>query len=94
MTLARSLLHALKDHGATRIFGIPGDFALPLFKVIEDTGILPLHTLSHEPGSASPPTLRRGSVVASGSPRSPMAPARSTWSTPSPAPAPSARRWW
>ena len=50
MNLARALLHALKDHGATRIFGIPGDFALPLFKVIEESKILPLHTLSHEPG--------------------------------------------
>jgi indolepyruvate decarboxylase len=50
MNLAQVLLHALKAHGATRIFGIPGDFALPLFKVIEESGILPLHTLSHEPG--------------------------------------------
>jgi indolepyruvate decarboxylase len=50
MTIATSLLQALKDHGATRIFGIPGDFALPFFKVIEESGILPLHTLSHEPG--------------------------------------------
>ena len=50
MNLAESLLQALKDHGATRIFGIPGDFALPFFKVIEEEGILPLHTLSHEPG--------------------------------------------
>ncbi|HZA67357.1 MAG TPA: indolepyruvate/phenylpyruvate decarboxylase [Geminicoccaceae bacterium] len=50
MNLAESLLHALKDHGANRIFGIPGDFALPFFKVIEESGILPLHTLSHEPG--------------------------------------------
>jgi indolepyruvate decarboxylase len=50
MNLAESLLHALKDHGATRVFGIPGDFALPFFKVIEESGILPLHTLSHEPG--------------------------------------------
>jgi indolepyruvate decarboxylase len=50
MNLAEALLHALKDHGATRIFGIPGDFALPLFKVIEESKILPLHTLSHEPG--------------------------------------------
>lgn len=50
MTLAESLLHALKDHGAREIFGIPGDFALPFFEVIERTGILPLYTLSHEPG--------------------------------------------
>jgi len=50
MTLAESLLHALKAHGAREIFGIPGDFALPFFKVIEESGILPLFTLSHEPG--------------------------------------------
>jgi len=50
MNLAEVLLHALEDHGAGRIFGIPGDFALPFFGVIEDCGILPLHTLSHEPG--------------------------------------------
>ena len=49
MNLTESLLHALKAHGARRIFGIPGDFALPYFRVIEESGILPLHTLSHEP---------------------------------------------
>ena len=50
MNLAESLLRALHDHGAREIFGIPGDFALPFFKVIETSGILPLYTLSHEPG--------------------------------------------
>lgn len=50
LTLATSLLHALKARGADRIFGIPGDFVLPFFKVIEDSAILPWHTLSHEPG--------------------------------------------
>ena len=50
MNLAESLLHSLKAHGASEIFGIPGDFALPFFKVIEDSEILPLFTLSHEPG--------------------------------------------
>ena len=50
MKLTESLLHALKSQGATRIFGIPGDFALPFFRIIEDSNILPLHTLSHEPG--------------------------------------------
>jgi indolepyruvate decarboxylase len=50
MNLAESLLSALADHGAREIFGIPGDFALPFFGVIEDSGILPLYTLSHEPG--------------------------------------------
>lgn len=50
MRLAEALLQALKDHGAGEIFGIPGDFILPFFKVIEDSEILPLYTLSHEPG--------------------------------------------
>ncbi|KON80362.1 indolepyruvate/phenylpyruvate decarboxylase [Azoarcus sp. PA01] len=50
MNLSQALLTALRDHGAREIFGIPGDFALPFFKVIEESGILPLHTLSHEPG--------------------------------------------
>src|SRR3954471_2438499 len=48
-TLAHALLTALRDHGAREIFGIPGDFVLPLFKVIEESGILPNVTLSHEP---------------------------------------------
>ena len=47
--LAHALLQGLKDHGAREIFGIPGDFVLPFFKVIEETGILPHFTLSHEP---------------------------------------------
>jgi indolepyruvate decarboxylase len=50
MTLALALLRALKDHGAREIFGIPGDFALPFFKVVEESRVLPLYTLSHEPG--------------------------------------------
>ncbi len=50
MNLIESLLHALKSHGAAQIFGIPGDFALPYFRVIEESKILPLYTLSHEPG--------------------------------------------
>jgi indolepyruvate decarboxylase len=49
MNLAESLLHGLKKYGVEEIFGIPGDFALPLFKVIEESGILPLYTFSHEP---------------------------------------------
>ena len=50
MNLTESLLHALKAHGARQIFGIPGDFALPYFRIIEESTILPLYTLSHEPG--------------------------------------------
>jgi indolepyruvate decarboxylase len=49
MNLAQSLLTALKEHGARQVFGIPGDFVLQFFKVMEESGILPLHTLSHEP---------------------------------------------
>ena len=49
-TLTEQLLRALKQRGATEIFGIPGDFALPLFREFERSAILPLYTLSHEPG--------------------------------------------
>jgi len=49
-TLTEALLQALKDRGAGELFGIPGDFALPFFKIAEETAILPIHTLSHEPG--------------------------------------------
>ena len=49
--LAHALLTALRDHGAREIFGIPGDFVLPLFKVIEESDILPYFTLSHEPAA-------------------------------------------
>ena len=49
MNLAEVLLQALKDQGVKEIFGIPGDFALPFFKVVEESEILPLYTLSHEP---------------------------------------------
>ncbi|MBI2307629.1 MAG: indolepyruvate/phenylpyruvate decarboxylase [Rhodocyclales bacterium] len=49
MNLTESLLHAFKANGARQIFGIPGDFALPFFRIIEESQILPLFTLSHEP---------------------------------------------
>ena len=49
MKLAEALLHALRDRGATEVFGIPGDFVLSFFRVMEESGILPLYTLSHEP---------------------------------------------
>jgi indolepyruvate decarboxylase len=48
-SLATVLLEALKDHGAREIFGIPGDFVLPFYKVIESSNILPHYELSHEP---------------------------------------------
>ena len=49
MNLTQRLLEALRSRGATEIFGVPGDFALPLFGEIERAGTLPLYTLSHEP---------------------------------------------
>ena len=48
-TLGTALLEGLKAYGARQIFGIPGDFVLPFFKVIEESSILPFYTLSHEP---------------------------------------------
>ena len=48
-SLGRALLDALRGHGAREIFGIPGDFVLPFFKVVEESGVLPFYTLSHEP---------------------------------------------
>jgi len=49
MNLTERLLQALAQRGATEVFGIPGDFALPLFCEIERSATLPLYTLSHEP---------------------------------------------
>jgi indolepyruvate decarboxylase len=51
-SVAESLIDALRAHGATEVFGIPGDFALPFFDALERSGKLPLHTLSHEPSTA------------------------------------------
>ena len=48
-TLAERLLQALRQRGATEVFGIPGDFALPLFREIERCAVLPLYSFSHEP---------------------------------------------
>jgi len=63
--LGRALLDALRQHGAREVFGIPGDFVLPFFKVIEESGVLPFYTLSHEPavGFAADAAARfRGSI--------------------------------
>jgi indolepyruvate decarboxylase len=49
VTLAERVLQALRQRGATEVFGIPGDFALPLFREFERSATLPLYTLSHEP---------------------------------------------
>jgi indolepyruvate decarboxylase len=65
MNLAQQLLLALQRRGATEVFGIPGDFALPLFREIERSRILPLYTFSHEPAvgfAADAATRMRGGL--------------------------------
>jgi len=65
MNLAQRLLQALARRGATEVFGIPGDFALPLFREIERSAILPLYTFSHEPAvgfAADAATRMRGGL--------------------------------
>ncbi len=65
MNLAQRLLQALARRGATEVFGIPGDFALPLFREIERSRILPLYTFSHEPAvgfAADAATRTRGGL--------------------------------
>lgn len=65
MNIGEELLHALKKAGALAVFGLPGDYALPLFDVIEETKILPLYTLSHEPaiGFSADGAARQGGGV-------------------------------
>lgn len=48
-TLVEQLLLSLKEHGAGEIYGIPGDYVISIFRTIQDSQILPLYTLSHEP---------------------------------------------
>ena len=69
MNLTERLLQALAQRGATEIFGIPGDFALPLFREIEKSGLLPLHTLSHEPAVGFAADAARACAAASAWPR-------------------------
>jgi len=65
LNLAHALLLAIKNHGGQEIFGIPGDFALPFFRVVEESGVLPLYTLSHEPsvGFAADAAARAHSTI-------------------------------
>lgn len=64
-TLAEELLKALKSAGARAIFGLPGDYALPFFAVMERSKILPLYTMSHEPaiGFAADGAARYGGGI-------------------------------
>jgi len=51
MRLVDLLLQQLQQVGVKQIFGIPGDFVLPLFAALEQDGRLPLYYLSHEPSA-------------------------------------------
>lgn len=51
MKLATYLQLALERLEVSAVFGIPGDFVLPLFEAIERDALLPLHYLSHEPSA-------------------------------------------
>lgn len=65
MNVGETLLNALKEAGAKALFGIPGDYVLPFFDVIEESRILPLYTFSHEPavGYAADAAARHGGGV-------------------------------
>ena len=49
MNLSQALLHALHQHGAREIFGIPGDFMLAFFRQAEATGVLTSQSLQTLP---------------------------------------------
>lgn len=49
MLLVDTLLHELKVFDIQQLFGIPGDFVLPLFEQLQQRNTLPLYYLSHEP---------------------------------------------
>ena len=49
VTLGQFLIQKLQEYGVNEVFGIPGDFVLPLFRCIEEEGGLRLVSFSHEP---------------------------------------------
>lgn len=49
MTLATFLFDALERVGVRQIFGIPGDFALPLYEALQHDGRFQVVRFSHEP---------------------------------------------
>lgn len=51
MLLVDALLHELELFGVKQLFGIPGDFVLPLFEQLQQRNCLPLYYLSHEPSA-------------------------------------------
>ena len=49
VTLAAFLFDALERAGVRQIFGIPGDFALPLYEALQEDGRFQVVRFSHEP---------------------------------------------
>lgn len=49
MKFADLLVQELKQFECEALFGIPGDFILPLLCELQDNGALPFYTLNHEP---------------------------------------------
>lgn len=49
LSVGEYLLLELKQIGVTRVFGIPGDKIIKLFKLVENDADLSLTTFSHEP---------------------------------------------
>ncbi len=49
MKFADLLVHELKQFDCKAIFGIPGDFVLPLLSALQANGQLPFYSLNHEP---------------------------------------------
>ena len=52
MQLVDLLLKELEAVGVNQLFGIPGDFVLPLFEQLEQRQQMPITYLSHEPSAA------------------------------------------
>jgi indolepyruvate/phenylpyruvate decarboxylase len=50
MRVGEYLFHRVKEFGVRHTFGIPGDFVLPLYQVLERTPIQPI-VVSHEPSA-------------------------------------------
>jgi indolepyruvate decarboxylase len=51
MLLVDVLLREFEVFGVRQLFGIPGDFVLPLFEQLQQRNKLPLYYLSHEPSA-------------------------------------------
>jgi len=49
MELCRYLFERFKEAGVRHVFGLPGDFVLPLFRALEEEPVIEPVILTHEP---------------------------------------------